>query len=142
MTMPVTLERPGRVPLRRRAAARPAVALAALLERLPPRRMRRALLVIRRGTRPATLAQATAAREAVVAVSVRCAGQGCLRRSLAVVLLCRMGGTWPDWCTGVRTEPFRAHAWVEAEGTAAGEHDDMLLYAKTMTVPARARKGR
>ncbi|RFU38878.1 lasso peptide biosynthesis B2 protein, partial [Actinomadura logoneensis] len=86
--------------------------------------------------RPATAAQALAARQAVVAVSVRCAGQGCLRRSVAVALLCRMSGSWPDWCTGIRLEPFRAHAWVEADGAAVGEPGDMSLFHKTMTVPA------
>jgi hypothetical protein len=24
-----------------------------------------------------------------------------------------MRGVWPTWCTGVRTPPFSAHAWVE-----------------------------
>ncbi|SEG85544.1 Transglutaminase-like superfamily protein [Thermomonospora echinospora] len=137
MTMPVTLEETVRVPLRRRTAARPAVLAAALLERLPPRRLRQVLRAAARGSRPATRAQALAARQAVVSVSVRCAGQGCLRRSIAVALLCRLGGAWPDWCTGVRTEPFRAHAWIEVDGQAVGEHEDMRLYHKTMAVPAR-----
>jgi hypothetical protein len=57
----------------------------------------------------------------VVAVSALCAGEGCLPRSLATVLLCRMTGTQPTWCTGVRTEPFRAHAWVEVGETPVGE---------------------
>jgi hypothetical protein len=142
MTMPVALEPRPRVSRRRRVAALAAVSAATLLERLPPRRLRRVLEAARRGARPATAAQALAARDAVVAVSIRCAGQGCLRRSVAVVLLCRMGGAWPDWCTGVRVEPFRAHAWVEANGAAIGELDDMHLYHKTMSVPARPRGGR
>ncbi|WP_242882464.1 lasso peptide biosynthesis B2 protein [Actinomadura litoris] len=142
MTMPVALEPRPRVSRRRRVAALAAVSAATLLERLPPRRLRRVLEAARRGAGPATAAQALAAREAVVAVSIRCAGQGCLRRSVAVALLCRMGGAWPDWCTGVRVEPFRAHAWVEANGAAIGELDDMHLYHKTMSVPARRRGGR
>ncbi len=140
MTMPVTLEETGPVPLLHRAAARPAVALAALVERLPPRRLRWVLGVARCGARPASAARTLAARRAVVAVSVRCAGQGCLRRSIAVALLCRFGGTWPDWCTGVRTDPFRAHAWVEAEGAPIGEPDDTRLFHLTMTVRAATRR--
>lgn len=77
----------------------------------------------------------------MVTVSVQCAGQGCLQRSLATVLLCRAGGRWPDWCTGVRMEPFRAHAWVEVDGEPIGEHDDVRTFAKTMTVPARESRG-
>jgi hypothetical protein len=109
--------------------------------RLSPRRLRAVLGLLRRGSRPATAAQARDARQAVVTVSVQCAGQGCLQRSLATVLLCRAGGRWPDWCTGVRMEPFRAHAWVEVDGEPIGEHDDVRTFAKTMTVPARESRG-
>ncbi|MFI0371959.1 lasso peptide biosynthesis B2 protein [Actinomadura sp. 1N219] len=134
MSMPVTLEASGRVPWRRRNAARFTVLLAALLMRLPPRRLRRVLRTLSRGARPATVGQAAAAREAVVTVSVRCAGQGCLQRSVATVLLCRLGGAWPDWCTGVLTHPFRAHAWVEAGGAPVGEGPDMPPFRKVITV--------
>ena len=46
-------------------------------------------------------------------------------------------GCWPDWCTGVRTEPFRAHAWVEVDGRPVGEGEDARYYRAVMTVPAR-----
>ncbi|MEU6552647.1 lasso peptide biosynthesis B2 protein [Streptomyces sp. NPDC046915] len=46
---------------------------------------------------------------------------GCLQRTIATALLCRVRGAWPTWCTGVRTHPFAAHAWVEAEGRLVGE---------------------
>lgn len=136
MTMPVALEPSVRLTRRRRAGARAAVGAARLIAALPPRRLRRVLAFLRRGARPASGEEALAARQAVVTVSVQCAGQGCLQRSLATVLLCRAGGTWPDWCTGVRLEPFRAHAWVEAEGAPVGERAEVLAFAKTMVVAA------
>jgi Transglutaminase-like superfamily len=136
VTMPVALEPPVRLTRRRRAGARAAVGAARLIAKLPPRRLRRVLAVLRRGARPASGEEALAARQAVVTVSVQCAGQGCLQRSLATVLLCRAGGTWPDWCTGVRMEPFRAHAWVEADGEPVGERAEVLAFAKTMVVAA------
>ena len=76
------------------------------------------MLGLRRGARPATYEQAKAARDTVVAVSLTCAArEGCLPRSLATVLLCRLHGSWPAWCVGARRlPPFAAHAWVEAEG--------------------------
>lgn len=135
--MPVTLETSDRVPLSRRLAARIAVALARVLVLLSPRRLRSALTLFSRGARPADEEGALRARGAVVAVSVRCAGQQCLQRSVAVALLCRMGGTWPDWCTGVRTEPFRAHAWVEVSGRPVGERAETSYFHKTMTVRTR-----
>ncbi|MFI9204099.1 lasso peptide biosynthesis B2 protein [Streptomyces sp. NPDC053048] len=132
MTPPLALWDP--LPLRTRAAAHVSVAAARLLALLPPWRIRALLGLIRRGAVPATPAQAGAARDVVVNVSTRCAGRACLQRSLAVVLLCRLRGTWPTWCTGVRTSPFRAHAWVEAEGRMVGEAEPPGYYTPTLTV--------
>ncbi|MEU6757111.1 lasso peptide biosynthesis B2 protein [Streptomyces sp. NPDC046685] len=115
--------RPRSVPLARRLGARLVIGCAHVLALLPPRRIRAVLALLRPGSRPATLAEAEAARETVLAVSLAAGGhKGCLPRSLATVLLCRCRGQWPAWCVGVRTRPpFAAHAWVEAEGTAVGE---------------------
>jgi hypothetical protein len=114
---------PRSVPFRRRTAARFAVACAHLLAVLPPGRIRAVLGVVRRGARPATLEQAADARATVLLVSLASGGRkGCLPRSLATVLLCRLHGVWPTWCVGVRARPpFAAHAWVEAEGVLVGE---------------------
>ncbi|GHI02105.1 polyketide beta-ketoacyl synthase [Streptomyces cellostaticus] len=123
MTTPSALERPAGVPLSRRLAARLVLLPAIALALLPPRRIRTVLGILRRGARPATAAQAQIARDAMCAASLRCAGpKGCLPRSLGAALLCRLGGRWPTWCTGVRiVPPFTAHAWIEAEGRAVGE---------------------
>ncbi|GAB2755771.1 lasso peptide biosynthesis B2 protein [Amycolatopsis magusensis] len=134
MTVPAAAELGVSLSWRRNFAARAAVGVARLLIQLPPRRLRQALELASRGARPATAAQALAARQATVTVSARCAGQGCLQRSVATALLCRGHGRWPDWCTGVRTQPFRAHAWVEADGVAIGEFDDMTAFHPTMSV--------
>ncbi|MGE5829336.1 MAG: lasso peptide biosynthesis B2 protein [Micromonosporaceae bacterium] len=136
MTTPMALSERERLPWRIRLVAHLAVALARLLARQPPGRIRRLLLVIRWGARPATGVEASAARRAVIAVSMLCAGEGCLQRSLATALLCRLRGSWPTWCTGVRTMPFGAHAWVEADGEPV---DEPLLpsggYRPVITVP-------
>lgn len=114
---------PRSVPLRRRIPIRLAVGVARLLATQPPRRIRRVLGWIRPGAHPATFHEAKGARDSVVSVSLTCAGpEGCLPRSLATVLLCRLHGQWPTWCVGARRlAPFHAHAWVEAEGTPVGE---------------------
>jgi hypothetical protein len=138
MTMPVTLESPVRASWRRRVAARLCVAAARVLIRSSPGRLRRVLRAAGRGARPATEDEALAARQAVVSVSVQCAGQGCLQRSVATALLCRLGGSWPTWCTGVRVEPFRAHAWVEVDGRPVGERDEIRFYRTVLTVPPPA----
>ncbi|HEX2312937.1 MAG TPA: lasso peptide biosynthesis B2 protein, partial [Thermomonospora sp.] len=84
----------------------------------------------------ATEAEALAARQAVVTVSVRCAGQHCLPRSIASALLCRLYGRWPDWCTGIRLEPFRAHAWIAVDGRPVGELGDIAYFHTVMAVRA------
>lgn len=125
MSFHVVPERDGiRLPLVANLAARCAVGLARLLARRPPARIRAVLERLRRGARPATHAQASAAHHAVLAVSLRCAGpEACLPRSLAVALLCRSRGVWATWCVGVsRRPPFMAHAWVEAEGRMVAEN--------------------
>ncbi|ATL32300.1 lasso peptide biosynthesis B2 protein [Streptomyces formicae] len=135
--VPVTRDR---LPLRRRPPVLVATVAARLIVLLRPRRVRRVLTAVRRGAAPATTEQALAARRAVVAVSARCAGEGCLQRSVATALLCRMRGVWPDWCTGVRTEPFRAHAWVEVDGLPVGEPHQSTAYHRMMVVPVAPTK--
>ncbi|MEU6482662.1 lasso peptide biosynthesis B2 protein [Streptomyces sp. NPDC046887] len=134
MSMSVAAGEPAALSWHRHLTARAAVGAARLLVTLPPRRLRRFLEVTGAGTRPATEDQALAARRAVVAVSSRCAGQGCLQRSVATVLLCQLRGVRPDWSTGVRTQPFVAHAWVEVDGKPVGESDDIRLYHPLMSV--------
>jgi hypothetical protein len=132
------LARGGRPPLRRRPAALLAVGAARLLARLPPYRIGQVLRLIRRGAEPATEEEAADARSTVTAASRHCRGpQGCLPRSLATAVLCRLRGVWPTWCTGVRTTPFAAHAWVEVAGRPVGEPHPPDYYAPVLTVPPR-----
>lgn len=140
MTVPVAPEFAIRLALRQRLAARCATGAAHLLVRLPPRRLRQALRLISLGSRPASMAGALRARQAAVTVSERCAGLGCLQRSVATALLCRLSGQWPDWCTGFRTQPFRAHAWVEVDGVAVGEAAGTALFHTVLSVRHRDRE--
>ncbi|MFD0392139.1 lasso peptide biosynthesis B2 protein [Streptomyces nogalater] len=135
MTDPVGPPQPAIVPPLRRLLARLAVAAARPLAGAGPRRIRAVLHLLRRGAVPATRQQAAAARQAVVAVSRCAADRGCLQRSLATALLCRAWGTWPTWCTGVRTEPFRAHAWVAVGSEPVGEPAHERGYTPVITVP-------
>ena len=124
MTRPEAVpHRPGSVPLPRRVLAYAVIAVARMLATRSPRQVKAVLGRLRPNASPATYAEAKAARDTVVAVSMICAApEGCLPRSLATVLLCRLRGRWPTWCVGVRRlPPFGAHAWVEADGAMVGE---------------------
>ena len=138
MSMPeAVFYQPRSVPFPRRLVARMVVGTARLLATQSPRRIRAMLGLLRRGATPATVEQAKAARDTVVAVSLACAArEGCVPRSLATVLLCRLGGTWPTWCVGARrVPPFAAHAWVEADGVMVGEDYPPDYFRTLLAVP-------
>ena len=140
MSMPeAVFYQPRAVPLPRRIVTYLAVGAARLLATRSPRRIRAVLGRLRRGAVPATFEQAKAARDTVVAVSLHCAArEGCLARSLATVLVCRLGGRWATWCVGARRmPPFGAHAWVEVEGRMVGEEYPPDYFRTFFTVPER-----
>lgn len=135
MSSPVTLEEQRRQAWYRNLAPLLAVGVARSLCNRKPRTIQRALRLLRRGASPATAQAALTARERVVAVSVRCAGQGCVQRSIATAVLLRFRGSWPTWCSGVRISPFTAHAWVEVDGAPIGEPYPPGHHRKLIEVP-------
>jgi hypothetical protein len=114
---------PAAVPLPRRLVVHAAVAVARLLATRRPAHIRAVLRRLPAGRRAATYDEVSAVRDEVTAVSLICAArEGCLPRSLAVVLLCRLAGCRVTWCVGVRrVAPFGAHAWVEVDGRMVDE---------------------
>jgi hypothetical protein len=138
MSMPeAVFHQPRAVPFPRRVVVRLMVGAARLLASRSPRRIRTVLGWLHRGARPATFEQAKSARDSVVAVSLVCAArEGCVPRSLATILLCRLHGRWPTWCVGARRlPPFAAHAWVEADGVMVDEDYPPDYFRTLFTVP-------
>ncbi|MBB1152649.1 MULTISPECIES: lasso peptide biosynthesis B2 protein [Amycolatopsis] len=134
MSQPTVVPHRIRLPLHRKLLPLLIVGLATVLTALSPKHLCAILRFARRGARPATFEQARFARRSVVAISLRCAGDGCLLRSVAAALLCRVHGTWPTWRTGVRTQPFSAHAWIEADGQVVDEIHPAGYFAPLLTV--------
>lgn len=101
-----------------------------------PARLQQLLVLLARRAAPATAEQAARARDVVTTVSPRCgSGYGCLPRSIATALLCRLAGTWPTWKSGVRFPPLTSHAWVEADGEPVGEDPHYTAtFTTTLTV--------
>jgi hypothetical protein len=119
-----------------------AVAAGRVLGHLPPRVLVSVLTHAGRGGRPATVSEVRSARDAVCAASVRAAGNGCVQRSIATFLLCRLHAATGTWKSGFRIEPFAAHAWVEAEGVPVGEADGVDGYHVTLATPDPKRLAR
>jgi hypothetical protein len=140
VTMDATLAVRDQLPWRRRPQVHLAIALGHLIGRLRPRHIRRVLRACAGNARPASFADAEKARRMVVAGSLRCAGEGCVPRSIATALLCRFQGTWPTWHSGVRTDPFMAHAWVAVDGRPVGESPTVMHVRSLIVIPpGRAR---
>ncbi|SER60949.1 Transglutaminase-like superfamily protein [Streptomyces sp. yr375] len=134
MTLPMTLEPRTPLPLHRRPLPLLAVAAGRLLGSRSPHTMERALRRLARGARPATHAEALRARDDIVSVSRRAAGQYCLERSVATAILARLHGSWPDWVSGVCLVPFAAHAWVEVDGKPVGESLRLDAFRKNIVI--------
>ncbi|ACZ29133.1 hypothetical protein Xcel_0092 [Xylanimonas cellulosilytica DSM 15894] len=137
MSAPVLAERLTRLGLRQALPARLATTTAFVVAALPPWAIRAVLTVAVRGARPAAAPDVLGWRTAVNSVSRRCAGQGCLQRSIAVVLLARLHGVAPAWKTGFRPDPFVAHAWVEVDGEPVGEPAAVAHFRAVLSVNPR-----
>lgn len=140
MSVPMGLLPRDRVPWRKRPLGLCAVLCGHLLARLSPYRLRQVLTLLSRGAQPAPYLAASQARKTIIGLSVTCAGEGCLPRSIATALLCRAHGCWPTWRAGARINPFSAHAWVEADGKAVDELTDIKAFTPTITVPPSIRR--
>lgn len=94
------------------------------------------LRALHHGSREADRHRTERAFAVVTTLSLRCAsGHGCLRRSLAVILLCRLSGMRATWRVGFRSPPPQAHAWVEAGGQPVCEIvDPRTIYTPMITV--------
>lgn len=139
MSAPIALYPPRVLSFGERCTGLLAVAAATLLlalTRARPLWIRRILGVLHRGSHEADLHQAERAFAIVVTVSLRCAsGHGCLRRSLAIILLCRFWGLRATWRVGFRSPPPQSHAWVETGGEPVCETvDPRTIYIPMITI--------
>lgn len=122
--------------------AHAAVAAARLLAAMPPAVIAQALTMLVRGAGRAEPDRVLTWRGAVNSVSRRCAGQGCLQRSIAIMLLARSYGVAPAWKTGFMPDPFTAHAWVEVDGSPVGEPAAVASFRTVLAVVPASRAPR
>lgn len=119
-----------------------AISVARVIALLPALRITQVLGALRRRSRPSHVGEVSDLRAAVCRASVRCAGQGCLQRSIAVFVACRLQGHTPVWASGFRVAPFGAHAWVEVDGSTVGEPDVIADFVVVLSVPEQPSRSR
>lgn len=133
---PTSIDRPQERSLTTAIRVHLVVAAARLLAKRSPDRIEKVMSLAAKGAQPASYLQIRDTQRTVLSVSAICAGDGCLHRSISVALLCRMTGTFPEWKTGIQMDPFRAHAWVQAEGKSADHGMDPDTWIELITVTA------
>ncbi|WP_373370206.1 lasso peptide biosynthesis B2 protein [Corynebacterium cystitidis] len=114
----------------------PAVLLARLLALLPPKFLEVLMRMLSAGTGEIGNKDLEEIHSKVTSCAPRLAGwRGCLPRSIAICLIARGKGCWPDrWAAGARFEaPFAAHAWVENRGEVIAENCGYSAYVPLLT---------
>jgi ATP-binding cassette subfamily B protein len=134
MSLQVIGERTVSLSIRERFLALAAVSVAVVLSRMRPEKIVRILNRLNRSRPEASEERCSRVRAAVCTVSLVCRGpKGCLHRSIATAIGCRLMGSSVTWCTGFALAPFRAHAWVEVEGRPIDETEVIADYAVVLT---------
>jgi hypothetical protein len=139
VSAPIALVLPRSLSFGERCTGLLAVTAATVLlsvTRARPCRIRRVLSALRRGGHDADVPCAEWAYRIVTTVNLRCASEhDCLRRSLAIIVLCRMWGARATWRVGFRSPPPQSHAWVEAAGQPVCETvNPRPIYTPIITV--------
>lgn len=139
MSAPIALAPPRVLSVGEWSAGLFAVAGASLLlvlTRARPIRLRRVLRLLGWGSSDVHPCRVERVWDIVTTVSLRCASaHGCLRRSVAIIVLCRLSGAHATWRVGFRSPPPQTHAWVEASGHPVRESvDPRTIYTPILTV--------
>lgn len=104
------------------------------LIKLPPKKLSEIIEKLSKNTRKAFPKEVESWRISINSINVRCAGNGCLQRSVAVMLRGIIARRTPDWVSGFQVSPFIAHAWVEVDGIPIGEEMDLSKFQKILFV--------
>lgn len=134
MSSPVFSEVRVSAPMYQTIRAKPATILAFWLIKLPPARLVSVIRLLSRGTAKASYEEVARWRRLVNVASPRCAGNGCLQRSVAIMLIGALRRRSPVWVSGIRMNPFAGHAWVEVDGQPVQENAELSGFIRTLEV--------
>ena len=134
MSSPVRMEQRTKLSVKNKITALFCANVSFFLIKLPPKKLSEVIEKLSKNTRKALPKEVESWRTSINSVNVRCAGNGCLQRSVAVMLRGIIARRTPDWVSGFQVSPFIAHAWVEVDGIPIGEEMDLSNFQKILFV--------
>ena len=134
MSSPVRMEQRTKLSVKNKIIALFCANVSFFLIKLPPKKLSEIIEKLSKNTRKAFPKEVESWRTSINSINVRCAGNGCLQRSVAVMLRGIIARRTPDWVSGFQVSPFIAHAWVEVDGIPIGEEMDLSNFQKILFV--------
>ena len=134
MSSPVRMEQRTKLSVKNKIRALFCANVSFFLIKLPPKKLSEVIEKLSKNTRKALPKEVESWRTSINSINVRCAGNGCLQRSVAVMLRGIIARRTPDWVSGFQVSPFIAHAWVEVDGIPIGEEMDLSNFQKILFV--------
>ena len=139
MSSPVRMEQRTKLSVKNKITALFCANVSFFLIKLPPKKLSEVIEKLSKNTRKALPKEVESWRTSINSINVRCAGNGCLQRSVAVMLRGIIARRTPDWVSGFQVSPFIAHAWVEVDGIPIGEEMDLSNFQKILFVKGEQR---
>ena len=134
MSSPVRMEQRTKLSVKNKITALFCANVSFFLIKLPPKKLSEVIEKLSKNTRKALPKEVESWRTSINSINVRCAGNVCLQRSVAVMLRGIIARRTPDWVSGFQVSPFIAHAWVEVDGIPIGEEMDLSNFQKILFV--------
>lgn len=134
MSSPVRMEQRTKLSVKNKIIALFCANVSFFLIKLPPKKLSEIIEKLSKNTRKSLPMEVEGWRTSINSINVRCAGNGCLQRSVAVMLRGIIARRTPDWVSGFQVAPFIAHAWVEVDGIPIGEDMDLSNFQKILFV--------
>ena len=134
MSSPVRMEQRTKLSVKNKITALFCANVSFFLIKLPPKKLSEVIEKLSKNTRKALPKEVESWRTSINSINVRCAGNGCLQRSVAVMLRGIIARRTPDWVSGFQVSPFIAHAWVEVDGIPIGEEMVLSNFQKILFV--------
>ena len=134
MSSPVRMEQRTKLSVKNKITALFCANVSFFLIKLPPKKLSEVIEKLSKNTRKALPKEVESWRTSINSINVRCAGNGCLQRSVAVMLRGIIARRTPDWVSGFQVSPFIAHAWVEVDGIPIGEEMELSNFQKILFV--------